>query len=76
MKILRRIMLTRNITAKQNKEIEKITMDIRDIQKLINQSSTTLQRADAVAEELIFKVHLISCLLLLRPNFYILGCIR
>eukprot|EP01035_Chromulina_nebulosa_P020985 gene20985-27194_t len=46
-----------DITAsliKQNKEIERITNDIRDIQKSINQCTSTLQRADAVAEELIF----------------------
>jgi hypothetical protein len=40
--------------AKQNKEIEKITSDIRDIQKTINQNSSTLHRSDAVTEELIF----------------------
>jgi len=47
-----------DITAqivKQNKDIDKITADIRDIQKTINQNSSTLQRADAITEELIFK---------------------
>ncbi len=41
--------------AKQNKEIDKITSDIRDLQKTINLSSNTLSRADAITEELIFK---------------------
>lgn len=41
--------------AKQNKEIVKITADIRDLQKTINLNSNTLSRADAIAEELIFK---------------------
>lgn len=41
---------------KQNKDIDKITADIRDIQKTINLNSSTLQRADAVTEELIFAV--------------------
>lgn len=36
------------------KEIEKITSDIRNIQKSINLSSTSLQRADAVAEDMIY----------------------
>jgi hypothetical protein len=43
-------------TVKQNKDIDKITADIRDIQKTINQNSSTLQRADAITEELIFAV--------------------
>lgn len=42
--------------GKQNKDIAKITSDIRDIQKTINNSTLTLQRADAVAEELIYAV--------------------
>ncbi len=41
--------------AKQNKEIGKITSDIRDVQKTINLHSNTLHRADSIAEELIFK---------------------
>lgn len=40
--------------AKQNVEIEKITTDIHDIQKSINTTTSALQRADAVAEELIY----------------------
>jgi chromosome segregation ATPase len=40
--------------GKQNKDIDKIPGDIRDIQKTINNSTLTLQRADAVAEELIY----------------------
>ena len=40
--------------AKQNKEIDKIVSDIRDIQKTINNNSSAVSRADAVAEELIF----------------------
>ena len=40
--------------GKQNKEIEKITSDIHDIQKMINQSTSSLQRADAIAEEKIY----------------------
>jgi hypothetical protein len=43
-----------NSLSKQNVEIEKITSDIRDIQKTINSTTSALQRADAVAEELIF----------------------
>ena len=42
-------------TAKQNKEITKITSDIRDLQKTINLNTNTLNRADAITEELIFK---------------------
>ena len=45
-----------NQIVKQNKDIDKITSDIRDIQKTINLNSNTLQRADAIAEELIFSV--------------------
>lgn len=41
--------------AKQNKEIAKITGDIRDLQKTINLNTNTLHRADAITEELIFK---------------------
>ena len=40
--------------SKQNVDIEKITNDIRDIQKTINISTLALQRADAIAEELIY----------------------
>jgi hypothetical protein len=40
--------------SKQNKEIDKITVDIRDVQKTINSTTTSMQRADAVAEELVF----------------------
>lgn len=49
-----RIMDITNQIVKQNKDIDKITNDIRDIQKTINLNSSTLQRADAIAEELIF----------------------
>eukprot|EP01039_Chlorochromonas_danica_P009336 gene9336-10304_t len=41
--------------AKQNKEIAKITEDIRTIQKTINLQSHSLQRADGIAEEIIFQ---------------------
>ena len=40
--------------SKQNVDIEKITNDIRDIQKTINTSTLALERADAIAEELIY----------------------
>lgn len=46
-----------DITAsivKQQGSIDKITQDIRDIQKTINLNTNTLTRSDAVAEELIF----------------------
>ncbi|KAJ1390309.1 hypothetical protein B484DRAFT_340964 [Ochromonadaceae sp. CCMP2298] len=49
-----RIMDITSQLAKQNVDIDKITSDIRDIQKTINQNSSTLQLADAVAEELIY----------------------
>lgn len=49
-----RIMDITSQIVKQNKDIDKITNDIRDIQKTINLNSSTLQRADAIAEELIF----------------------
>ena len=39
--------------SKQNVDIEKIINDIRDIQKTINTSTLALERADAIAEELI-----------------------
>ena len=42
------------IPGKQIKEIEKITNDIKSVQKSINLSTTSLQRADAVTEELIY----------------------
>lgn len=51
-----RIMDITNQIVKQNRDIDKITADIRDIQKTINLNSSTLQRADAIAEELIFAV--------------------
>jgi hypothetical protein len=38
----------------------------RDIQKTINQNTSTLQRADAIAEELIFAVGTMLLLLLLQ----------
>jgi len=50
-----RIMDIISSIGKQNKDIDKITGDIRDIQKTINNSTLTLQRADAVAEELIYQ---------------------
>jgi hypothetical protein len=40
--------------GKQNKDIDKITNDIRDIQKTINSATMTLQRSDMIAEEMIF----------------------
>ena len=40
--------------GKQNKDIAKITNDIRDIQKTINSTTTAMQRADAVTEDLVF----------------------
>ena len=51
-----RIMDITNQIVKQNRDIDKITADIRDLQKTINLSSATLQRADAITEELIFAV--------------------
>jgi len=39
---------------KQSSTIEKITGDIRNIQKTINTTAATLSRSDAVAEEAIF----------------------
>jgi hypothetical protein len=44
----------------------------RDIQKTINQNTSTLQRADAIAEELIFAVSIILLLLLLLLLWYAL----
>lgn len=41
--------------AKQNKEITKITNDIRDVQKTINLHNNALTRSDAITEELIYK---------------------
>lgn len=49
-----RIMDIISSIAKQNKDIVKITGDIRDVQKTINQSSNTLQRADAICEDTIY----------------------
>ena len=40
--------------GKQDKEIEKIVNDIHGVQKDINQSNASLQRADAIAEEKIY----------------------
>lgn len=42
--------------AKQNKDISKITADIRDVQKTINMNTNILARADAVAEDKIYTV--------------------
>ena len=39
---------------KQTSEIEKITSDIRAILKTLNSTSSAVERADAVAEEMIF----------------------
>lgn len=58
-----RIMDIISSIGKQNRDIDKITNDIRDIQKTINQSTLSLQRADAVAEELIYQVRAV----VLRP---------
>lgn len=49
-----RIMDIISQVTKQNKEIEKIISDIRDIQKATNQANSSLQRADAIAEEKIY----------------------
>ena len=49
-----RIMDIISSIGKQNKDIVKITNDIRDVQKKINQSSSTLQRADAICEDTIY----------------------
>ena len=40
--------------SKQNVDIDKITSDIREIQKTINTNTLALQRADVIAEELIY----------------------
>ena len=50
-----RIMDIISSIGKQNRDIDKITNDIRDIQKTINNNTLTLQRADAVAEERIYQ---------------------
>lgn len=50
------------LVDKQNKEIERITADVRDMQKTINTNTSALQRADAMTEELIYKVTM-SCLI-------------
>ena len=39
---------------KQNRDIDKITLDIRHIQKDINLNAATLSRSDGAAEELIY----------------------
>lgn len=49
-----RIMDIINSIGKQNKDIDKITNDIRDIQKTINSATMTLHRSDMIAEEMIF----------------------
>eukprot|EP01038_Epipyxis_sp_PR26KG_P006336 gene6336-8723_t len=49
-----RIMDITSQIVKQNKDIDKITADIREVQKTINSNTSILQRADAIAEELIF----------------------
>lgn len=56
-----RIMDITTSISKQNKEISKITSDIRDIQKTINLNTSTLQRADAITEELIYSVLHVGC---------------
>jgi uncharacterized membrane protein len=43
-----------NSITKQSKEVEKITSDIRDLQKSISSATATVQRADAIAEETIY----------------------
>jgi chromosome segregation ATPase len=40
--------------GKQNRDIDKITNDIRDIQKQINSATMTLQRSDIIAEEMVY----------------------
>lgn len=67
--------------GKQNIEINKITSDIRDIQKSINSSTLTLQRADAVAEELIYSVRgnisfFSSCCLILTQILFFTSLFR
>jgi hypothetical protein len=47
---------------KQKKEIEKITSNIHEIQKSINSTTSSLQRADALAEEMIYGVSSIDTL--------------
>jgi len=49
-----RIMDIISSITKQNKDIAKITQDIRDIQKTINMTSQTLSRSDTAAEDLIY----------------------
>lgn len=44
------------VVGKQIKEIERVTNDIRNIQKTVNIASSSLQRADAVAEDIIYTV--------------------
>ena len=39
---------------KQNRDIDKITGDIRDVQKSINSATSAMQRADGVAEETVY----------------------
>ncbi len=40
--------------SKQNKDVTKITNDIREIQKTINTFTNTVQRADAIAEDKVY----------------------
>lgn len=49
-----RIMEIISSISKQNKDISKITNDIREIQKTINIFTNTVQRADAVAEDKVY----------------------
>lgn len=41
---------------RQNEGIDKITADIMDVQKKINTTQSTLQRADTITEELVYRV--------------------
>ena len=43
-----------NSISKQDKDIKRITTDIREIQKTINVFTNTVQRADAVAEDKVY----------------------
>jgi hypothetical protein len=69
-----RIMDITNQIVKQNRDIDKITADIRDIQKTINLNSSTLQRADAIAEELIFAVRPIAIPVVISLFSFFLFC--
>jgi peptidoglycan hydrolase CwlO-like protein len=63
-----RIMDITSSLAKQHKEVEKITNDIRDLQKTINLNTNTLSRTDAICEELIFTVSSSAFTLILPIN--------